>query len=89
VRERGAIGYRCPSEPIAAYVQKGGKVEDTVGRRCLCNALTADIGLGQLRANGKAEPPLVTSGDDLESIAEFLCGRTHYSAGDVLDYLLA
>ena len=63
-------------------------MEDTVGRRCLCNALTADIGLGQIRANGEVEPPLVTSGDDLESIGEFLAGRTRYTAGDVLDYLV-
>mgnify|MGYP001195738501 FL=1 len=85
----GKIGYRCSGEPVAAYVKKGGKVTDTVGRRCLCNALTADLGLGQVRANGEAEPPLVTSGDDLESIGAFLAGRTHYSAGDVLDYLMA
>jgi NAD(P)H-dependent flavin oxidoreductase YrpB (nitropropane dioxygenase family) len=83
----GRIGYRCPAEPVDAYVRKGGKVEDTVGRSCLCNALTADIGLGQVRADGRAEPPIVTSGDDLETIAEFLAGRTRYSAGDVLDYL--
>lgn len=85
----GKIGYRCPAEPVDAYVRKGGKVEDTAGRQCLCNALTANIGLSQLRVNGEAEPPLITSGDDLESIGEFLAGRTHYSAGDVLDYLMA
>ena len=85
----GKIGYRCASEPVALYVKKGGTVEDTVGRRCLCNALTADIGLGQVRANGETEPPLVTSGDDLASIGAFLSGRSHYSAGDVLDYLIA
>jgi NAD(P)H-dependent flavin oxidoreductase YrpB (nitropropane dioxygenase family) len=84
----GKIGYRCASEPVEAFVKKGGKVEDTVGRRCLCNTLTADIGLGQLRNEGKVEPPLITSGDDLASMGTFLAGRTHYSAGDVLDYLL-
>jgi nitronate monooxygenase len=83
----GKIGYRCPGEPVAAYVKKGGKEEDTVGRRCLCNALTADLGMGQVRGDGKVEPPLVTSGDDLESIGVFLAGRTSYSAADVLDYL--
>lgn len=83
----GKVGYRCPGEPTAAYVKKGGRVEDTVGRRCLCNALTANLGLGQVRADGRVEPPLVTSGDDLESIGEFLAGRTRYSAGDVLDFL--
>jgi NAD(P)H-dependent flavin oxidoreductase YrpB (nitropropane dioxygenase family) len=85
----GKIGYRCPAEPVEAYVKKGGKVEDTVGRHCLCNALTADLGLGQIRVNGETEPPLVTSGDDLETIGEFLAGRPRYSAGEVLDYLMA
>lgn len=84
----GKIGYRCASEPVEAFVKKGGNAEDTVGRRCLCNALTADIGLGQLRHEGEVEPPLITSGDDLASMGDFMAGRTHYSAGDVLDYLM-
>ena len=85
----GKIGFRCPAEPVEAYVKKGGNEEDTAGRQCLCNALMADIGLGQIRADGEREPPLVTSGDDLQSIGGFLAGRTRYSAGDVLDYLMA
>jgi len=85
----GKVGFRCPAEPVDAYVKKGGKAEDTVGRHCLCNALTADIGLGQLRGDGEVEHPLVTSGDDLVSIQEFLAGRTHFTAGEVLDYLMA
>jgi len=82
------IGYRCPAEPVELYVRKGGAREDTEGRRCLCNALMADIGLAQVREGGQVEPPLVTSGDDLISIREFLAGRSHYSAGDVIEYLL-
>lgn len=85
----GRIGFRCAAEPVEAYVRKGGEVADTVGRHCLCNALSADIGLGQLRVNGEREHPLITSGDDLESIGGFLAGRARYSAGDVLDYLMA
>ena len=85
----GKIGFRCPAEPVDAYVKKGGKAEDAVGRQCLCNALTADIGLGQIRDDGGVEHPLVTSGDDLVSIGDFLAGRAHYSAGEVLDYLMA
>jgi len=85
----GRIGFRCPAEPVEAYVKKGGEVADTVGRQCLCNALTADIGLGQIRADGEREHPLLTSGDDLQSIGGFLAGRTRYSAGEVLDYLMA
>lgn len=40
----GTIDYRCAGEPVTVYVSKGGKVEDTVGRKCLCNALVANIG---------------------------------------------
>jgi NAD(P)H-dependent flavin oxidoreductase YrpB (nitropropane dioxygenase family) len=65
-RPNGAVGYRCPAEPVDAYVRKGGKVEDTVGRACLCNALTADIGLGQTRKDGYQEVPIVTLGTDLD-----------------------
>lgn len=85
----GKIAYRCPGEPVADYVRKGGREEDTVGRQCICNALTANLGLGQIRGPGVVEPPILTSGDDLESISGFLAGRTHYTAADVLDYLMA
>ncbi|HEU4697808.1 MAG TPA: nitronate monooxygenase [Gemmatimonadales bacterium] len=87
VRPDGKLGYRCPAEPVAAYVEKGGRVEDTVGRRCLCNALMADVGHPQLRDGGYEEPTLVTSGDDLVGMAGFLAGRTSYTADEVLDYL--
>ena len=33
------IGYRCSAEPVENYLAKGGKIEDTVGRKCLCNSL--------------------------------------------------
>ena len=82
------IDYRCAAEPVADYVRKGGLESDTVGRRCLCNALTANIGQAQPRAGTDDEPPLLTSGDDLVSIAAFLGDRTEYAAGDVIDYLL-
>ena len=84
----GTIDYRCASEPVDAYVRKGGKAGDTEGRRCLCNALLANIGHPQARAGGQLEPPLLTSGDDLVSLATFLAGRTRYSAADVISYLL-
>ena len=86
-RPDGRIGYRCAAEPVAAYVEKGGNEADTVGRRCLCNALMANIGHAQVRDEGRVEPPLLTSGDDLVGIAGFLAGRSSYTAGDVLDYL--
>ena len=88
-RDDGKVDFRCAAEPVADYVRKGGREEDTVGRRCLCNALTANIGQAQERAGGNVEPPLLTSGDDLMKISTFLQGRTSYTADNVLDYLLA
>jgi nitronate monooxygenase len=86
----GSIGYRCSAEPVANYVAKGGKVEDTVGRKCLCNALMANIGHGQARKDGVVEPPLVTVGDDLNTIAQFLApGPASYGAADVVRSLLS
>ena len=88
-REDGRTDYRCAAEPVEDYLRKGGNIEDTVGRRCLCNALTANIGQPQTRPESEEEPPLLTSGDDLTTIASFLAGRASYSADDVIDYLLA
>jgi len=87
-RPDGRIDYRCPAEPVETYVKKGGKAEDTVGRKCLCNALLADVGHPQERSDGYVEKPLLTSGDDLKQIDRFAAGRTSYTAGDVLDHLL-
>ena len=84
----GDIGYRCAGEPEATFVAKGGELADTVGRRGLCNSLTATVGHAQVRADGTLEPPLVTGGDDLKNLADFLGARTSYSAGDVIDWLL-
>lgn len=86
----GTIGYRCASEPVEDYVKKGGAIEDTVGRRCLCNGLVASNGLGQVRRDGSEELPLVTAGDDLIDITRFLADEaTSYGAVDVLRVLLA
>jgi nitronate monooxygenase len=89
-RPDGTIGYRCAAEPVASYVAKGGKIEDTIGRKCLCNALMANIGYQQIRENHYEEPPLVTVGDDLNTVAQFLApGRTSYTAAEVIDSLLS
>lgn len=89
-REDGKVGYRCASEPIDAYIKKGGKLEDTEGRTCLCNNLGATVGYGQLRRDGYQEPPIVTSGDDLPHIGRFIReGRVGYSSRDVIEVLLS
>ena len=85
--EKG-IGYRCASEPEDQFVAKGGAPEETPGRECLCNSLLATVGLGQLREGGVVEPPLLTSGDEAANLAAFLQGRTHYSAADVVRWLM-
>ena len=85
----GTINYRCASEPVEDYVRKGGHIEDTVGRQCLCNGLLATVGLGQHQKDGSVELPMVTSGDDLKRLGAFLDGRDHYAAADVLDHLLS
>jgi nitronate monooxygenase len=88
--DEGAIAYRCAAEPVANYVAKGGKIEDTVGRKCLCNALMANVGHGQTRKDGVTEPPLVTTGDDLNTIASFLQpGEDSYGAADVVASLMS
>ncbi|MCZ6836409.1 MAG: nitronate monooxygenase, partial [Planctomycetota bacterium] len=88
-KENGKLGWRCPSEPIEDYLRKGGKLEDTVGRKCVCNGLLANLGLGQIKKDGSLEKALVTSGDDVANVARFLKpGASTYTARDVLTYLL-
>jgi NAD(P)H-dependent flavin oxidoreductase YrpB (nitropropane dioxygenase family) len=87
-RADGTLGYRCPAEPLEDYVRKGGRVEDTGGRKCVCNGLVATIGLGQCRGTG-LEPALVTAGDDVSGLVRFMPdGSNSYSAADVIAYLL-
>jgi NAD(P)H-dependent flavin oxidoreductase YrpB (nitropropane dioxygenase family) len=85
----GKVGYRCPSEPPHMYVRKGGAVEDTVGRKCLCNALTADVGLAQTRRGGYSEPALVTLGSDLQGAR--MLSRRHpagWTASEAVAWLM-
>ncbi|MDD5704616.1 MAG: nitronate monooxygenase [Kiritimatiellae bacterium] len=89
-RANGSIGYRCPAEPEAAYLAKGGQAADSVGRKCLCNALTANVGLAQLLDNGSHEQPLLTLGDDFADVGRFCRpGQVDYTAEDVIRILLA
>jgi nitronate monooxygenase len=88
-RADGTIGYRCPAEPVDAYVAKGGKKEDTVGRKCLCNALIANAGMPQRLSDGSYELCLITMGDDLTEVGRFCNpGSLDYSAADVVRILL-
>jgi nitronate monooxygenase len=88
-RADGKIGYRCPAEPVAAYVAKGGKEEDTAGRKCLCSALAANIGMPQHLPDGTDEKCLITMGDDLIDIGRFCSPENiDFSAADVIRTLL-
>jgi nitronate monooxygenase len=86
----GKVDFRCPGEPLTLYVAKGGSPENAAGRKCLCNALVANIGQPQVRNGKHVEQGLVTSGDDLRNIAQFLpANQSSYCAADVIAKLLA
>ncbi len=88
-RADGSVGYRCAAEPVAAYARKGGNVEDTVGRKCLCNALMANVGLGQRRRDGYDELAAVTLGRDLTGARRLLDLHPHgWTAGQAVDWLM-
>jgi NAD(P)H-dependent flavin oxidoreductase YrpB (nitropropane dioxygenase family) len=88
-RPDGTISYRCASEPVHMYLRKGGTEADAVGRKCLCNALMANIGLGQVRRGGYVEEPAVTLGQDLTG-ARALHARypDGWTARQAVDWLL-
>jgi nitronate monooxygenase len=88
-KDDGTLGYRCPAEPVDDYIRKGGKAEETIGRKCLCNSLMANIGLGQVRQDEYQEPPLLTAGDDLDCILPHISsGHLEYHAKDVIELLM-
>ncbi len=88
-KEDGSLGYRCPAEPIDHYGKKGGDVDVTAGRKCICNALFGTIGLGQVDQDGNAEPAIVTAGDDVKFLERYIPkGQNHYTVDDVLRTLL-
>ena len=66
-RPDGSLGYRCPAEPIDKYLLKGGRIEDTVLVRCLCQGLVEASILGEGNY-----PPIVTLGKDAPRIAQTL-----------------
>jgi nitronate monooxygenase len=88
-QDDGEVGFRCPAEPVSVFQSKGGAVADTRGRKCICNALIANMGHPQVRAGRHLEPALVTMGDDLANVGQFMgLGETVYTAADVVRSLL-
>jgi NAD(P)H-dependent flavin oxidoreductase YrpB (nitropropane dioxygenase family) len=87
-RPNGAIGYRCPAEPVDTYLRKGGTAQETEGHRCLCNGLTATVGLAQHRDDGTAELPLITLGQDLGFLPDMTArAGADFTAADVIAHL--
>jgi nitronate monooxygenase len=85
---RGRVGFRCPAEPVKAYVRKGGDEANTEGRICLCNGLAAASKDGQPNPS-QAEPFIATFGQDHRFVADLLAVRDGpYSAGDVVSSIL-
>ncbi|MCX6899001.1 MAG: nitronate monooxygenase [Verrucomicrobia bacterium] len=85
----GSVGYRCPAEPAEDYLRKGGVIEDTLGRKCICNGLLATAGFGQVISENETELALLTSGDEVVQLARLIKpGRDSYAAADVVRYLL-
>ena len=85
----GAVDFRCPAEPGHVYLAKGGNPEMLTGRKCLCNALIANIGMPQRRGGGYVEPTLVTMGNDLTGLGRFLSNEPEgYSAASVVGLIL-
>lgn len=85
----GELVYRCPAEPIKVYTQLGGTLENTEGRKCLCNGLMAAVGLGQEYPDGSKEPPLMTMGDDTSFVHQLMKHEEDgWTAKDAIQYLL-
>ncbi|MBU4069964.1 MAG: nitronate monooxygenase, partial [Nanoarchaeota archaeon] len=78
------LGTRCPAENIENYVRKGGDINKTINKACLCNALFAKIGLGSSN-----EMPIITTGYDF-SVVKLLVKKhgLNYTAKNVVDYIL-
>lgn len=84
----GEIVYRCPAEPVRIYRRNGGRIEDTVAARCLCNGLIASAGLGDRIP--VIEPPIVTLGDDHRFLGYLTSNENDsYSASQAMAYLLS
>lgn len=81
----GRIVFRCAAEPVREYLMKGGKLEDTVGARCLCNGLFSAALLGD-----PSEPAILTLGDDVSFLRHLMRNQDDfYTAAHAIVYLLS
>jgi hypothetical protein len=83
------VGWRCPSEPEAQWIAKGGEPAATAGRTCVCHGLLSTIGHAHVHADGSFEGPLLTAGDALLELGDlFPADGSDYTAADVLERVL-
>ncbi len=83
-RADGIIGFRCASEKVEQYIRKGGTLEETAERRCLCNGLIAASELPY-----PDEPPILTLGDDTSFLRHLMKHEDDiYTVEDAMNYLL-
>ena len=83
--ENGKVVPRCPAEPIDDYLRKGGKIEDTVGARCLCNMLFAAVNLAYYK-----ERPGFTLGRDTSFLRRVMTHENDsYGAWQAIQWLLS
>lgn len=66
--------FRCASEPVDDYVRKGGKLENTVGRVCLCPSLfgAAWDEFSEQNLTNPGQPPIFTLGDDVSFLPHLM-----------------
>ena len=89
LKDADTVGYRCASEPEHMYLRKGGELEDTVGRQCICNGLTTAVGIGQVRKDGYTEHAIVTLGSDAVGPRQLAALYPEgWNAAQVVDWLI-
>jgi nitronate monooxygenase len=87
--KKGHIGFRCPAEPIPAYVKKGGNMGDAEGRVCLCTGLAAAVKDGQ-PTEASDEACITTLGQEQSYVHELMLSADgSYSVEDVVSYILS
>jgi len=81
-KEDDKLDFRCPAELVENYVRKGGKIEDTKGKVCLCEALIAAAGHSDAQ-------PIITLGKIVEPVKKLMEGKKDgiYSAEEVVLYI--
>jgi nitronate monooxygenase len=83
-KEDGKIGRRCAAEPVDKFLRKGGKIEETIGRGCLCNGLFSTAS-----KNSDFEPMVVTIGDDVSFLKRLMADEdSTYTVREAISYLL-